>query len=616
MSVNHGNCIFFYCFKIAALSKIVTELNAALSQVANQTNSNATTLPPSVVYPASLEIKHKKNFYSEESVVVPSLYVERLQSTAAVAAATTRRFNSFVSNTIMPEHFAFFDPMSTQSSSVTPQFVLVESAPTMNGSNETFDGLSINDFFSTLIPQELGLFEIVVHILLLVMCFLIGGVTVFLNAVVIRCFAKESSVRSPSNFFILSLASTDCLIGLISLPVYTMYLILEERWPFGATFCDIWLVVDYTLCLVSQYTVFAITVDRFFSVKYPALYRAWLTKKKSAIIIASIWLLSLSIFGVLIIGWQYFVGKRTVPADKCHVQFISSAFFNMIFVIGYYWSTLIVIVVLYAQIVYAVYKRSKRLQRKADATLNALCSRSGSNTNGSNVQFDDCDLEDESHSDHEQINLENSGFFASLTNYANFVKHSGGKMHRFKGKLMKTSWESSNGTVKTMTTDTLEESIRTHENDETMTPAKRMSTLSPQTASSSQGTGELDEDIDLTGSENAPSLARPESATVDTPSMMSPQSSKPSNGHSSSLCNTIVNCRRNREKQANKTFLVVSLILGVFVFTWSPYHILAIVKGFCDDCVPKSLYNLTYWFCYLNSPINPICKLKPFLYIL
>jgi len=64
------------------------------------------------------------------------------------------------------------------------------------------------------------------------------------------------------------------------MPLYTVYILSEKTWPFGEILCDLWLSLDYTACLCSIYTVFCITVDRFCSIRMPARYRAWRTKRK------------------------------------------------------------------------------------------------------------------------------------------------------------------------------------------------------------------------------------------------------------------------------------------------------------------------------------------------
>uniref|UniRef100_V9IHH3 Muscarinic acetylcholine receptor gar-2 n=2 Tax=Apis cerana TaxID=7461 RepID=V9IHH3_APICE len=63
------------------------------------------------------------------------------------------------------------------------------------------------------------------------------------------------------------------------------------------------------------------------------------------------------------------------------------------------------------------------------------------------------------------------------------------------------------------------------------------------------------------------------------------------------------------ENRARKAFRTISFILGAFVACWTPYHILALVEGFCTNkpCTNEHLFMFSYFLCYTNSPINPFC---------
>ena len=146
-------------------------------------------------------------------------------------------------------------------------------------------------------------------------------VTVTGNFLVIASYKMNRQLRSDiNNMFLVSLACSDLVIGLVSMTLYPIYMITRQ-WFLGPVICDIWLCIDYTLSMASVANLMLICLDRYFSVTRPFSYRAKRTRKKAGLVIAMAWVLSFLLWSPAIIIWPLVRGRH-VWSNHCYIQFL------------------------------------------------------------------------------------------------------------------------------------------------------------------------------------------------------------------------------------------------------------------------------------------------------
>ncbi|XP_032215065.1 muscarinic acetylcholine receptor M1 isoform X2 [Mustela erminea] len=384
---------------------------------------------------------------------------------------------------------------------------------------------------------------------------LLSLATVTGNLLVLISFKVNTELKTVNNYFLLSLACADLIIGTFSMNLYTTYLLMGH-WALGTLACDLWLALDYVASNASVMNLLLISFDRYFSVTRPLSYRAKRTPRRAALMIGLAWLVSFILWAPAILFWQYLVGERTVLAGQCYIQFLSQPIITFGTAMAAFYLPVTVMCTLY----WRIYRETENRARE-------LAALQGSETPGKGGGSS-------SSSERSQRGTEGS----PETPPGRCCR-----CCRAPRLLQAYSWkeeeEEDEGSMESLTSSEGEEPgsevvIKMPMVDpEAQAPAKQPPRSSPNTVKRPTRKGR-----ERAGKSQKP-RGKEQLAKRKTFSLV-------------------------KEKKAART---LSAILLAFIVTWTPYNIMVLVSTFCKNCVPETLWELGYWLCYVNSTINPMC---------
>jgi len=214
------------------------------------------------------------------------------------------------------------------------------------------DDLTLYDYETRSVPEIVAVVIVVVALSL---------VTSAGNLLVIVSFKVDVQLQTVSNYFLLSLSVADLTIGLVSMPLYSVYLLMGY-WPLGNVICDAWLSLDYTMSNASVANLLVISFDRYFSVTRPLTYRVRRTSGRAAVMIAGAWTVSALLWTPWIVAWPHLEGRRTVPPLECYVQFLkTNKYFTIMTATAAFYLPVLIMTVLYFRIYRETEKRQKGL---------------------------------------------------------------------------------------------------------------------------------------------------------------------------------------------------------------------------------------------------------------
>ncbi|XP_049592284.1 muscarinic acetylcholine receptor M3 [Syngnathus scovelli] len=523
----------------------------------------------------------------------------------------------------------------------------------------------------TLALDPLGGHTVWQVVLIVLLTGMLSLVTVIGNILVVVSFKVNRQLKTVNNYFLLSLAVADLIIGVISMNLYTAYLVMDY-WALGNWACDLWLAIDYVASNASVMNLLVISFDRYFSVTRPLTYRAKRTTKRAGVMIGLAWFVSLVLWAPAILLWQYFEGQRTVPPNKCYIQFLQQPIITFCTAMAAFYLPVTIMSVLYWRIYKETENRSKEL-----AGLQGSGARGGGGSgiaarNG-NATVDRARFVRQTGSSRSC----NSYELTRLSQRKNACRELVSRLHCWPGVR---SWRP--GSIRQGERDPDQSSTDSWNNNDNAVSLDQsgssddedcggrdghtifsivLSLPGIKAAVNSQLTScedleEASEQDPLRGAEfnrrglaagaagspdrtdrseasyhqrfcsrsnaSAPTeraasdsgcpddaaAAAPDSRTTGTKSVpMSIKEAAMAKRFAARARTQISKRKRMSIVKEKKAAQTLSAILFAFIITWTPYNIMVLINAFSKASIPNTLWAVGYWLCYVNSTVNPMC---------
>ncbi|XP_018612497.2 5-hydroxytryptamine receptor 2B [Scleropages formosus] len=191
----------------------------------------------------------------------------------------------------------------------------------------------------------------------------IGG-----NILVILAVSLERKLQNATNYFLMSLAVADLLVGLLVMPIALITVLYNSGWPLPEFLCPIWLFLDVLFSTASIMHLCAISLDRYIGIKKPIQHSQFKSRAKALAKIAVVWLISIGIaMPIPIIGlWNApFPNNITFNSNHtCLLKIDSFREFIMFGSLAAFFIPLTIMMVIYLLTIHVLRKKAYLLKSR------------------------------------------------------------------------------------------------------------------------------------------------------------------------------------------------------------------------------------------------------------
>ncbi|XP_015822343.3 trace amine-associated receptor 13c-like [Nothobranchius furzeri] len=174
----------------------------------------------------------------------------------------------------------------------------------------------------------------------------ISFVTVTLNLLVIISISHFRQLHTPTNFFLLSLAVSDLLVGLLLMPFQIM--LLGGCWYLGNLVCVMFKYNSFVIPSASVGHMVLISVDRFVAICDPLCYPSKITQKRVKVCVCMCWIGSVLYNGAILNHFLKQPEAHNSCSGKCIVTLdVLTETFDLIFT---FIGPITVIIILYMRV--------------------------------------------------------------------------------------------------------------------------------------------------------------------------------------------------------------------------------------------------------------------------